>query len=64
MEFQQNTDLQLNLSKRSGVETVEDVEDVEVRANALFALVTNHSRIFTSRRWAAADSRKDLIVVD
>jgi hypothetical protein len=64
MEFQQNTDLQLNLSKRSGVETVEDVEDVEVRANALFALVTNHRRIFTSRRWAAADSRKDLIVVD
>ena len=30
MEFQRNTDQQLNLSNLSSVETVEDVEDVEV----------------------------------
>jgi hypothetical protein len=30
MEFQRNTDQQLNLSNLSDVETVEDVEDVEV----------------------------------
>jgi hypothetical protein len=29
VEFQRNTDRQLNLSKLGGVETVEDVEDVE-----------------------------------
>jgi len=29
MEFQRNTDQQLNLSNLGGVETVEDVEDVE-----------------------------------
>jgi hypothetical protein len=32
--------------------------------NALFALVTHHGRNFISRRWGAADSGKDLIVVD
>ena len=32
--------------------------------NALFAFVTDHSRNFISRCWAAADSRKDLIAVD
>jgi hypothetical protein len=30
VEFQRNTDQQLNLSNPSSVETVEDVEDVEV----------------------------------
>jgi hypothetical protein len=30
VEFQRNTDQQLNLSNLSSVETVEDVEDVEV----------------------------------
>ena len=30
MEFQRNTDQQLNLSNLSSVETVEDVENVEV----------------------------------